>query len=81
MHRNIKPKHILLDRINLSSSHSVSSQIKNLNVHNVQYVKLSDFSISRKYVEGRTLTEDITSLWYRAPEIMMSKLNLFFNLV
>jgi serine/threonine protein kinase len=64
LHRNLKPKHILIAPPPKSSS--ASSYLEG------SVLKISDFSLARTtFHPPRDLTAEVITLWYRPPEILL----------
>lgn len=59
LHRDIKPQNIMLDE-------------QGIHVSNLDNSKIADFGLAR-YVtcQQKTLTREVETLWYRAPEVML----------
>ena len=77
LHRNIKPKHILIDVSFDEAGKDWKQWETNIAEQDVNFpfVKLSDFSLLRpRSFPHQKFTAEVVTLWYRAPEILLSNL-------
>ena len=72
IHRNLKPKHLLMK--NLSSEHMTGQN--SYNTLSQVLIQISDFTMVRvNSFPIRPLSPKVVSLWYRPPEILLNKQN------
>jgi cyclin-dependent kinase 2 len=61
IHRDLKPQNLLIDRHSTPTRHS-------------DVLKIADFGLARAFsIPIKTLTHEIETLWYRAPEVLLGQ--------
>lgn len=67
MHRDLKPQNILID-------------LKGIPLIHVGNIKIADFGLARLLpIPLKTLTHEIETVWYRAPEILLGQQKYSFS--